>query len=134
VRDPLIGPLAAFAAGILVGRIFGLTLGESLWPIAAFLALAAAARSRNLRLICIGLALGFAGIADQAWQRPGPPPEIDAGSKEILILEGCVVEPTVFSNNREQFTLELDRKARARVSLSFERWRDGAAAGLRAAC
>lgn len=120
MRDPLIGPLAAFAAGILVGRIFGLTLGESLWPIAAFLALAAAARSRNLRLICIGLALGFAGIADQAWQRPGPPPEIDAGSKEILILEGCVVEPTVFSNNREQFTLELDRKARARVSLSLK--------------
>ncbi|HML18933.1 MAG TPA: ComEC/Rec2 family competence protein, partial [Bryobacteraceae bacterium] len=47
------------------------------------------------------------------------PPVIDAGLKEIVILDGCVVEPTVFSNDREQFTLELDWKARARVSLSL---------------
>ena len=36
-----------------------------------------------------------------------------------MILEGCVVEPTVFSENREQFTLELDPGARARISLNL---------------
>ncbi len=39
-----------------------------------------------------------------------------------MLLEGCVVEPTVFSEAREQFTLELDPGARARVTLGL---RDG---------
>ncbi|HML18079.1 MAG TPA: hypothetical protein VK419_13715, partial [Bryobacteraceae bacterium] len=102
MRDPLIGPVAAFAAGILMGRLFGFTLSESIWPIAAFLGLAAAARTPGLRLVCIFLAILFAGVADEAWRRPGAPPVIDAGPKEIVILGGCVVEPTVFSNDREQ--------------------------------
>ena len=55
----------------------------------------------------------------EAWHRPGPPPEIDAGSRETVILAGCVVEPTVLSADREQFTLELDPGARARVSLAL---------------
>lgn len=119
MRDPLIGPVTAFAAGILAGRIFGFTVAESWWAIPAFLMLALAARRRWLRPVCVYLAIGFTGIADEGWQRPGAPPSIDASSKEILILEGCVVEPTVLSGNREQFTLELDKKARARVSLSL---------------
>ena len=93
---------------------------ESLWPIAAF-GLLALANSR-LRPVCVTFAWLCLGIFAEAWHRPGPPPEIDAGSRETMILEGCVVEPTVFSANREQFTLELDRAARARVSLNL---RDG---------
>ena len=119
MRDPLLGPVAAFAAGIFAARICGFTIAESWWAIPAFLALAFAARGPALRLCCVFLAIGFAGIVDEAWQRPGTPPSIDATSKEILILEGCVVEPSMLSGNREQFTLELDRKARARVSLSL---------------
>lgn len=37
-----------------------------------------------------------------------------------MLLDGCVVEPTVFSPGREQFTLELDWHARARVSLEMD--------------
>ncbi len=37
-----------------------------------------------------------------------------------MILEGCVVEPTVFSQDREQFTLELAPGARARVSFNLD--------------
>jgi competence protein ComEC len=56
----------------------------------------------------------------EAWHRPGPPPTVDAGSREIVLLQGCVVEPTVFSTAREQFTLELDPGARARVSMNLD--------------
>ena len=65
---------------------------------------------------------------DVALHRPPPPPEIDAGFRETVLLDGCVVEPTVFSPGREQFTLELDWRARARVSLPLTddcRARDG---------
>jgi competence protein ComEC len=123
VREPLILPLVYVAAGILAGRMFGFSLRESGWPITAFLILAIATRPRNRVLVrvCVALTLLFVGVFAEAWHRPGPPPVIDAGSRETVILSGCVVEPTVFSNNREQFTLELDSelKARARVTLTL---------------
>lgn len=115
MRDPLIPPLIAVAAGILAGRLFQFSLVDALWPVAAFLILALI----GLRRVNVLLALVFAGAAAEAWHRPGAPPEIDASSREILIADGCVVEPTVFSPNREQFTLEIDRGARARVSLAL---------------
>ena len=37
-----------------------------------------------------------------------------------MILEGCVVEPTVFSKDREQFTLELDPGSKARVTFNLD--------------
>ncbi len=49
--------------------------------------------------------------------RPGPPPTIDAEAREILILEGCVIEPPAVSGERARFLLELDRDARAQVTL-----------------
>ncbi|HWZ30669.1 MAG TPA: ComEC/Rec2 family competence protein [Bryobacteraceae bacterium] len=134
--DPLLLPAIAIAAGILMGRLLGLSMAEAAWPIAAFATLAGTAMLRQkpsvearqswsaFRLVqtCTLLALIFAGAFAEAWHRPGPPPTIDAGSRETLLLAGCVVEPTVFSPNREQFTLELDPHARARVSLNL---RDG---------
>jgi len=117
VRDPLLIPAIAVAAGVFLGRAFAFTPRESLWPAAAFLLLAIP-KSR-LRIACLTLAALSTGIFAEAWRRPGPPPEIDAGPREIVLLDGCVVEPTVFSRNREQFTLELDRGARARVSLNL---------------
>src|SRR5207245_4784605 len=122
MRDPLIPPLAAVAAGILLGRLFGFQMVESAWPVGIFLALAGVARwvrSRWLTRISVALALLFAGVFAEAWHRPGPPPEIDAGSRETVLLEGCVVEPAVFSVDRSQFTLEIDRGARARVILAL---------------
>src|SRR5271163_539080 len=126
MRDPLIAPLLAVAAGILLGKLFGFSVHEAAWPVLAFLALSAVARvakgGQIVARICVLLAVLFVGILAEAWHRPGPPPEIDAGSRETVILEGCVVEPTVFSADREQFTLELDPGARARVTLPL---RDG---------
>jgi competence protein ComEC len=85
---------------------------------------------RPLPRACVALALFFTGVLAEAWHRPGPPPEIDVGSvavgsRETVTLSGCIVEPSVFSNDREQFTLELDSsdpslKARARVTLALD--------------
>jgi competence protein ComEC len=106
--------------------MFGLSMSEGAWPIAAFFILALIAwnwtsgRNRFLLRACAGFALFFLGVFAEAFHRPGPPPEIDAGSRETVTLEGCVVEPTVFSSTREQFTLELDSALKARARVSFE--------------
>ena len=156
--DPLLLPAIAIAAGILLGRLLGLSLADSAWPIGAFLILAVvgglarrSAADRPIAIdgdrgvacgpggppplgrICWVLAFIFMGAFAEAWHRPGLPPRIDAGSRETLILEGCVVEPTVFSPNREQFTLELEpRRAGARQPHAAG-GRCCAAAGLRTA-
>ena len=92
-----------------------------LWPILILILCAVALpHAAWLRISCILLAVFFTGALTESFHRPGPNPTIDATSKEIMILEGCVVEPTVFSQNREQFTLELDPGARARVSQNLD--------------
>jgi competence protein ComEC len=119
MRDPLVLPLFAVVAGVLVGGWLHFSLFEGAWPLFLFLVLAGLARNRWLRRISLGLALIFVGVLAEAWHRPGPPPEIDAGSREYVLVEGCVVEPSVFSEDREQFTVEIAPGARARVSLAL---------------
>ena len=119
MSEPLILPLVAIVSGILLGRGLAFSALDALWPVAAFSILAALSKNR-LRQACVALALVFGGVFAEAWHRPGPKPEIDAGSRETVLIQGCVVEPSVLAPNREQFTLELDRGARARVSLRID--------------
>ena len=93
---------------------------ELLCAIAAFLALGMLALwrgSRALAGVCCLLGLFFAGALDSLVHAPRPPPTIDAGGREVVILAGCVVEPPAISGERERFVLELDRGARAQVTL-----------------
>ncbi len=117
--DPLVLPLAAVVSGILLGRALSFSNFEAGWPVAAFLLLALLG-TRRLRQWCLLLALIFVGAFVDAWHRPGARPTIDAGPRETLVLAGCVVEPSVLSPGREQFTLELEHNARARVSLPLD--------------
>ena len=119
MSDPLVLPLAAVVSGILLGRALSFSNFEAAWPVAVFLLLALVAK-RRLRRWCLLLALVFVGALADAWHRPGARPTIDAGSRETVVLAGCVVEPSVLSPGRQQFTLELDRDARARVSLPLD--------------
>jgi competence protein ComEC len=61
--------------------------------------------------------LFFAGALLALVHAPGPPPELNAEGREIVILGGCVVEPPAISGERERFTLELEPHARAQVTL-----------------
>ncbi|HSR07219.1 MAG TPA: ComEC/Rec2 family competence protein [Bryobacteraceae bacterium] len=119
MSDPLILPLAAVVSGILLGRALSFSGFEAGWPVVVFLLLALVA-TRRLRRVCVLLALIFVGAGADAWHRPGARPTIDAGSRETVVLAGCVVEPSVLSPGRQQFTLELESNARARVSLPLD--------------
>ncbi len=120
LKHPLVGPLAALAAGILAYRLAPLGKAEMLGAVAAFLALGVLALWRNARILagaCCLLGLFFAGAFDAWVHQPGPPPTIDASGREVVIVGGCVVEPPAISGERERFILELDRDARAQVTL-----------------
>jgi len=120
LKYPLIGPLAAIAAGILGYRFLPIPQSELWLAIAAFLLLGGVARWRRSRVLagaCCLLGLSFAGGLVAAVHAPGPPPEIDATGREIVILDGCVVEPPAISGERERFLLELAPEARAQVTL-----------------
>jgi competence protein ComEC len=118
-NEPMLVPAAGLAAGVMLERLAAFTLFESVAAAAGFTLLALFPSRTPLRKTCIGLAAAAAGIAVALWHAPAPPPEIDASALETVIVSGCVVEPSVFSENREQFTLELDPGARARVSLNL---------------
>ncbi len=121
--DPLILPLVALTAGILLARWLGFSTAQAAWPMLAFAGLSALAwfrRSRGLARITVALAWTACGMWAVAIHNKGSKPEIDAGPKETLILEGCVVDPPVFSKDRAQFTLELSPHARARVTIPLD--------------
>lgn len=120
LRDPLIPIVLAVAGGILSAHYLDFSTRESALAIIPLAIFAFAAKSNWLRKSAGLLAMFFSGALTEAFHRLGPPPTIDATSREIMILEGCVVEPTVFSQDREQFTLELAPGARARVSFNLE--------------
>lgn len=123
MRNPLLLPLVAMITGILLGRGFDLRAGESAAAALALGAVTMLARLKagsGLTRVAPLTAMLFLGAAIADWHRRGSPPELDAGPRETVLLEGCVVEPSVFSSDREQFTLELAPKARAHVSLSLE--------------
>ena len=120
MKDPLVGPLAAIAAGILVSRYVPFSQSELLWTVAAFLALGILALWRGGRILagaCAALGLFFAGILTDLAHTPGPRPELNATAREIVILGGCVVEPPAISGDRARFILELEPHARAQVTL-----------------
>lgn len=120
MREPLMLPMIAMVCGILLNQVFPFTPREALLAGGALTTLALLPSSPWIRKTAIFLAVLFAGAFLGAWHKPGPPPEIDATSKEIVLVTGCVVEPTVFAEDRGQFTLELDPGARARVLIPLE--------------
>lgn len=124
MKDPLLAPLAALAGGILTSRYVRFETGELLiaLPLLAALAVLAAKFVPRIATGASLITLLFCGILIDVMHRRGPGPVIDAGSRETVLVSGCVVEPQAFYEGRDQFTLELAARARARVSMAI---RDG---------
>jgi competence protein ComEC len=119
LRDPLLPPLAALAAGILASRFTTFSIRELLVVIAAFLLLAALALWRGSRVLagtCCLLGLAFAGALVDLAHRPGPYPELDSEGRAPVIISGCVVVPPALSGDRERFVVELEPGARMQVT------------------
>src|SRR5947209_9340952 len=120
VKDPLVGPLAAIAAGILVARFVPFHSTELLAAIGGFVFLGVLALYRRARIlagICCLLGLFGAGALVAIANVPGAAPYIEATGRETVILGGCVVEPPAISGERERFLLALEPHARAQVTL-----------------
>ena len=120
MKDPLVGPVAAIAAGVLVARFVPFQSRELLPHLIAFAALAVVARFRGARVlaaVCCGLALVCLGALSFVYHAPPPAPHFDAGGREVVILAGCVVEPPAVSGERERFLLEVEPHTRAQVTL-----------------
>jgi len=123
MREPLLWPVAALAAGILAGHYFYLVLPDLLIPalLSAFACiLTFFANGQRLRLISISAVLLVVGLATQVVHRQGPAPKLNVDDGETALLSGCVTNPPVFSPDREQFTLQLAPKAAARISVHLK--------------
>ncbi len=119
MKNPLILPLLALAAGIFAAHVLVLDPRSLFVALAAavILALLALWRARRLALACCLLIATLLGAVLEAARRPGRPPELEAGAREVVLLNGCVVSPPAFYEGRDQFTVELAPKARAQVSM-----------------
>ena len=123
-REPLLLPVTALAAGILLAHFGFFRLEDLILPALFALVAAGAAMlssgDRRLRLAtaCAGLVL--AGMATQILHRPTRTPRLTAEDAETVILSGCVINPPVFSPDREQFTLRLAPKASIRLTVNLK--------------
>ncbi|HEX4596020.1 MAG TPA: ComEC/Rec2 family competence protein [Bryobacteraceae bacterium] len=122
MKQPLLAPLVSLALGIVLSRVVGFRAIELLVCLPLFFAITLLAYRRSTKLgyfACLGtLVLG--GAALELLHRPSRAPRIDASSHETVVLSGCVVSPPAFYGSRDQFVVELARKARARVSLAVK--------------
>ena len=121
MKDPLLAPLIAVATGILVSRCVRFEPGEALCALIALslLTLAGWRRGPRLGFGAVLVTLCALGIYVDVLHRPKGIPSIDASSRETVIVSGCVVDPPIFYESRDQFTLELAPHASARVSLTI---------------
>jgi competence protein ComEC len=121
VREPLLVPLLALAAGILAGRFNYFEIHELVWPLAISAALLAAAISlpaaRRMRVLCLVVLLGFIGLATQVWHRQDFRPRLSIADGETALVEGCITDPPVFSDTKAIMTVHLSARSAARVTV-----------------
>ncbi len=121
LKNKLLTPLLAVASGIVLTRFVHFQVYDFIWSLPLLTCLTYLAWKCSTRILCVcsSLFFLFCGAFLGVLHRPGRPPTIDAGARETVILNGCVVSPPVFSESRDQFVLELAPRARARVSLAI---------------
>ena len=118
MRDPLLAPLAAIATGILLARLVPFETRELGAVIAAYLILSLVCLWRRVPVLAYASTLLTVVAAGAVAHRRPPAPQMDTKGA-MLILTGCVVEPSAISVDRDQFVLELEPGARVRVSLTY---------------
>ncbi len=123
-REPLLLPVAALAAGVMLAHFVFFRLPDLLIPLVLALTLLAFGfafpSGKRLRPAILFICFALLGIGAQVYHRQGPPPRLNAEDGETVLLSGCVTNPTVFSPQREQFTLNLTPKAAARITLTLK--------------
>ena len=117
MREPLLWPAIAMLLGIVGGRTLVVAVGEASVAALLCLGLTFGAYRKGLRrwwLPALALLIALGALLE-ATARPGPKPRIESNRDEVLLVQGCVVEPSSFFEGRMQFTVELEPGARAKV-------------------
>ena len=122
LREPLLIPAVGLAVGIVLDYFFHFDSRAMALAGLAFgclLVLAALRKQWALALVCGSLALAAIGASRLGEIRQRPVPTIEAESKEMLVLSGCVVDPPALHSPRDRtrFLLEFEPGAIAQVSL-----------------
>jgi competence protein ComEC len=122
-REPLLLPASFLAAGVLLAHFVFFELSDLLLAGALALAILLAAlfpAGKRFRTAAFCVAFALLGVATQVSHRQGNPPKLNADDGETVLLSGCVSNPTVFSPQREQFTMNLTPKAAARITMNLK--------------
>ena len=120
MKEPLLLPAAALAGGIIAGRVWAFAPTQLLGTIGLLLLLSVASfglKQQRAAVFALLAAVLLSGAWTAAVHTVKEPPRLDIGARETAIFTGCVVTPSVFSQEREQFVLELAPAARARVNV-----------------
>ncbi len=119
-------PFVCLAAGILAAQfVFSnknvLTIALLLTGSAILACCLAFCRQLpRVRLAILAVSLALVGLGTQLLHRRGPAPRLNADDGDVVLLSGCVVNPPVFSPQREQFTLKLGRTSAARLTVNLK--------------
>ena len=117
-------PAIALTCGIAVAHFLYFTTSclelPAVWASGLLVATIVIPKARKCRLSAILLVFAIAGMITQVIHRGLPAPVLSANDAETVILSGCVVNPSVFSPAREQFTLELAPHANARLTANLK--------------
>lgn len=121
VKNPLVTPLWGLSAGIALSHFIHFYGFETCTAAACFCGLSYITRRYSPRLLipCFALSFSCLGILLDSLHHPGERPQLDAGPRETVVLDGCVVSPSAFSEGRDQFVVELAPGARARVTIAL---------------
>jgi competence protein ComEC len=121
MRDPLILPFFALAAGILAARAGGVAPGEAAVAAAAFAILAGLSSkwcSRRFVPIPILFALAAFGALDAGLQTAQPPEPSPVSLETVQTVQGCVVENGVYRDGRLRLKLALQPGAAIYASVA----------------
>jgi competence protein ComEC len=117
-------PAVVLATGILSARFVNVELTSLIVPAALAAGAICLSRflpaARRIRPAAIFFVIGLTGMATQILHRPGRTPTLNAQDADTVLLSGCVVNPPVFSPDREQFTLALAPKASIRLNVALK--------------
>jgi competence protein ComEC len=121
MRDPLILPFFALAAGILAARVGGITPSEAAWAAAAFSLLAGLSLrwcSKRFLTIPILFALAALGALDAGLQTPRAPEPSPVTAGTIQTVRGCLAENGVYRDGRLRLNVVLQPGAAIYASVT----------------
>jgi competence protein ComEC len=124
MRDPLILPFFAFAAGIVAARAGGVTAREAAWACAAFALLACLSRyccPRRFLLVPILSVVAALGALDMGLQTHTPPVPAPLEAGSVQAVQGCLMENGDYRDGLLRLKIDLQPGAGVYATVAPER-------------